>query len=97
MLATSISRIITSVWYEPKILFNSVFKKKTALYWKKQIKNILATIISFVAVFVIIGNMPDTVLFFCVKGVIVVSVTSIVFVIFDLDKVKKALRRKENV
>lgn len=47
--------------------------------------------------FVIIGNMLDTILFFCVKGVIVVSVTSIVFVIFNLDKVKKALRRKENV
>ncbi len=96
LLATSISRIITSVWYEPKILFNSVFKKNVAVYWKKQIKNVLATIISFIAVFVLIGNMSDTVLFFCIKGMIVVAVTSIVFIILNLDKVKM-LRRKDNV
>lgn len=28
LLATSISRIIISIWYEPKILFGNVFKKK---------------------------------------------------------------------
>ena len=96
LLATSISRIITSVWYEPKILFDSVFKKNVAVYWKKQFKNVLATIISFVAVFVVIGNMPDTILFFCVKGVILITITSVVFIIFNLDKAKM-LRRKENV
>lgn len=97
LLATSISRIVTTIWYEPKVLFDSVFEKKVAPYWKKQIKNVLASVISFFAVSVIIANMSDTILFFCVKGIIVVTVTSIVFIIFNLDKVKKVLRRKENV
>lgn len=96
LLATSISRIVTSVWYEPKILFDSVFKKNVTLYWKKQIQNVLATMMSFIAVFVVIRNMPDTLLFFCIKGMIVVAVTSVVFIILNLDKVKM-LRRRANV
>lgn len=89
LFATSISRIITNVWYEPKILFDSVFKKKVVLYWKIQIKNVLATIISFAIAFAAVKNIPDTTLLFCVKGIIVVTVTSIMFIIFNLDKVKK--------
>lgn len=97
LLATSISRILTNFWYEPKILFSSVFNQKVGAYWKKQSKNFLASVMSFGIVFGIIKNMPDTILFFCIKGIIVITVTGIIFIIFNLGTVKNMLRSKQNV
>ena len=52
LLATLISKVITIVWYEPKILYSNIFKMNMKEYFKKQFKYIylfaIATIISII-------------------------------------------------
>ena len=41
VIASSISRIVTYVWYEPKVLFKEYFEQKTTIYFKGIIRNLL--------------------------------------------------------
>ena len=43
LFATSIARISTYFWYEPKLLFEQFFGKKVWNYYKDIIKNIVVT------------------------------------------------------
>ncbi len=41
LIATTVARIITQVWYEPKILFKNLFGNSAKFYWIKQLKYFL--------------------------------------------------------
>lgn len=43
LLATSLARLITQVWYEPRILFSKLFGSSEKVYWIKQIKYVVLT------------------------------------------------------
>ncbi len=47
-LATAVSLVITSFWYEPKLLFSKVMHDTVWHYYKKVIKYLSITIVSFV-------------------------------------------------
>lgn len=75
LLATGISLIVTSVWYEPGIIFKSIFKVRAWFYWKQQIRyfatTLTALVISVFAVCVLPGGLGGFVLKGCAIVLIV--------------------------
>ena len=74
LFATSIARISTYFWYEPKLLFKQFFEKKVSNYYKGIFKNIAVTLIVAVVCWLIFRNFEAKnwgILFvkaFCVLG-----------------------------
>ena len=60
LFATSIARISTYFWYEPKLLFNQVFGEKVYSYYGNILKNIMVTLITIVACTTIFGGITVT-------------------------------------
>lgn len=79
LLATSIARLVTQVWYEPKILFSSIFNKSAKEYWKNQGKYFILVILSFCICFLINEAAPHTPIFMVIKASIFLLVTLFVF------------------
>lgn len=48
LLATSISKLLTYFWYEPKLLFQDYFVKPCRLYFLEMVKNVAVTLASVV-------------------------------------------------
>lgn len=90
LLATTISRVLTSVWYEPNILFRNIFNKSVAKYWIRQGKYAALTLVSFVISLEITKYFPHTIIFFVVKVFIVIFVCICVFFVpsFNYNEVK---------
>lgn len=57
LFATSIARISTYFWYEPKLLFSQFFHKKVLLYYQGILKNVLITCIVVGVCWFCIGRM----------------------------------------
>lgn len=85
LLATAISLILSSFWYEPRILFKSVFHKSTSYYWKKQIKYFILTLLSYFICKNIINLIGSTLLEIIVKCIIVIIIVSMIFILFNLN------------
>lgn len=79
LLATSISRIATQVWYEPTILFNTVFDVQQKIYWKKQFKYLILAIICCMLCLGIDHYLSHTILMLFVKAISFFVVSLIVF------------------
>ena len=98
ILATSLARIVTTVWYEPKILFKSVFERSCISYWLKQAKYVVLTIIGAVACFAVNYFLPHSFVFIIVKGISFFAIFAMVFIIFcikdqEFKDVKKFISR----
>lgn len=96
LFATVISRLLTCVWYEPKILFKNVFGERVGVYWRKQLKNFAATAVAMFASYAATANMPDSAAFFCLKAVLVAVITGVIFGIANIDRVRSIFQRREN-
>ncbi len=94
LFATVLARLLTSVWYEPRILYGNVFNEKTGAYWRKQLKNVAASALSLIVSYKAIEYMPGTVLFFCLKGVIIVAITGVIFGIANIGRIKSIFLRR---
>lgn len=84
LLATALSRIMTTVWYEPQILFSIVFEAETTLYWKNQRKYFMLSIVAFLFSWLVTSHMPSSLLFFVLKVILIVITTSSVFFVANL-------------
>ena len=98
LLATSLARIVTTVWYEPKILFKNVFEKSCMFYWIKQAKYIVLTVVGTVTCFAANHFLPHSFVFIIVKGVSFFAIFCMVFSIFcmkdqEFEEVKKIISR----
>lgn len=49
LLSTAISRLLTTVWYEPLVLYKSRFNRSPMEYYLKQVKFICITLLAFLA------------------------------------------------
>lgn len=58
LLATSIARISTYFWYEPRLLFSQFFGEKVWNYYKNIFINIVVTVLVIVICWSILGRMP---------------------------------------
>lgn len=81
LIATSISRIITNVWYEPGLLFHCVFRSSAKQYWIQQIWYFTLALVSFAASFGTISILPDGLFGFVLKAISVVIITGCLFTI----------------
>lgn len=67
LLATGISKLATHYWYEPLILYNTVFKIKVIDYFITQFKYLIYSIICFTLSYGITSYLPGNLLFIPVK------------------------------
>lgn len=81
LIATSISRIITNVWYEPGLLFHRVFGSSAKQYWIQQIRYFTLALVSFAASSGAISILPDGLFGFALKAISVVIITGCLFTI----------------
>lgn len=47
ILATALSRLLTSCWYQPYVLYKKIFRAPINTYYRKQIRNIVILIIAY--------------------------------------------------
>ena len=98
LIATSLARIVTTVWYEPKILFENVFEESCITYWLKQAKYIVLTVIGAAVCFAVNYFLPHSFIFTIVKGISFFAIFVMVFSIFcikdqEFKEVKKIISR----
>ena len=79
ILATGLARILTTVWYEPMLLYRLKFSKPVKFYWMKQAKYFLLTAITFVVSLYLTQNFPLSLSFVFFKIFIGITVLSVVF------------------
>lgn len=83
LLATTISRLLTNVWFEPYMLFKNYLNKRPILYFKKQIfyyvifiLNLLIT--SYLSSFV---NFESMLINFLLKGILCLFIPNIIMIL----------------
>ncbi len=83
ILATSMSKLLTCFWYEPKLLFNDYFKKPCKLYFLEMLKGTFVIMISVsIAWIATVWLIPANWLELILKGIIVAFVSIITIVVF---------------
>ena len=84
LLATVLSLLLTSFWYEPKILYGAVFGEKCFKYWIKQGKHIAVTICAFLISYCVCYLFDGTIISFAIKAIIIVSITFGLFFVVNI-------------
>lgn len=84
ILATSLSKLLTCFWYEPKLLFNDYFKKPCKIYFIEMLKGTLGILISVgIAWLATMWLIPTSWLELILKGVIVaIASVAVIFVFY---------------
>ena len=82
IMATIISRLATSAWFEPRILYKDFFKDKVREFYSIQCKYFTVMIIVYAIIYIITKKIPvDTMLTFLCKTVVCVIMINVLFVI----------------
>ena len=81
LLATTISLILTNLWYEPKVLSKKSLHGITKSYWRKQLRFFLLTAICYLMCFLVISYLGSGLLYLIIKALVVCSITIFVFFI----------------
>ena len=81
--ATSISRLVTSGWIDPKIVYQKIFRKNVSQYFLKYIYYLTVVLITLVITnylskYIIVKNI----LTFILKGIITVTISTILIILF---------------
>lgn len=103
LFATSISKLLTTFWYEPRLLFQDYFKKPCYIYFIEMLQGLLKTV-SVIAITWFISRylVPNSWLSLIGKGVVVSFISLITTVAFYyrtpgfglvLDKVKSMIKK----
>ncbi len=79
LIASALSRIMTSFWYEPILLFRNVFGMGAGHYWGRQAKYLFCTLLSAACCWLIAQGMPHSLPFILIKGVLFGIITATVF------------------
>lgn len=83
IVATAIARIMTTVWFEPKKIFNSCFKKSSVDYFKRKLKDIIVLIIAGGFTYYISTLIVEvSIINFIAKGIICLIFINIIYFIF---------------
>ncbi|MEE1008121.1 MAG: oligosaccharide flippase family protein [Agathobacter sp.] len=103
LFATSIARILTYFWYEPRLLFRTYFGKSCIVYFLGVAKSLVVTALIFAVIYVISGFIVvDSWLALILKAMVVGAVTLVLLILIYyksegtkllLNKVKGFLKR----
>ncbi len=80
LIATALSRILTNIWYEPKILFKEYFKENVFKYYLKKLFQIIGLSFVYIIIFVccknivILHNNFVTLIFKCIISLIMSNI-----------------------
>lgn len=101
LLATAVSLVLTSFWYEPKILFKHLFQSSSKEYWLKQFKYGLVTIVVAVLSYFATHYLSDSIVMLIVKIIIIVFIVVAGFILISLKSkemkvIKSLLKRGKN-
>lgn len=91
LLATAISLMVTSLWYEPNILFKNVFRIPVSKYWIKQLTYFATTSLGFLISYLIVRHFSGGILQLVFKAIVVVMVVTIPFfaILYNSKELKK--------
>ena len=91
LLATVVARILTQVWYEPKILFKNIFLSNTLSYWGRQIWYFILAFIVFILSNKVNMFLPHGFIGIILRGIAFGIITIIIFTIgnFKRDEFKE--------
>ena len=79
LLATAISRLLTSYWYQPYMLYKNIFKLSSKPYFMKQLKYVGTVVATYIIVFFVLKLLPQiSIPMFILKGIIVVALSTII-------------------
>ena len=84
LLATSGARLLTQIWYEPQILFGSVFQNSQRPYWKKQLWYVVLTLIASIICWGINCLLPHGFFSMILKGILFCIVCGSVFILGNI-------------
>lgn len=84
IISTAIARILTTVWFEPIVIYRDLFNKSVINYWKKQLKYFIITIFDFIIVVYMCTNFQITFLNIIIKIMICFIVVFTSFTIINL-------------
>ena len=83
LLASSIAMLLTYVWYEPVVLYNSYFESKPGEYFIKQLKNIVLLAVTFFICNLIIPKIvADNFVMLFVKAFVCFGLTNLIGLVF---------------
>lgn len=82
-IATSISRLLTTSWYNIYIVYKHVLKKSSKFYYLKYIKLFLGIMIDLIICYSLVGLIKgNSLLIFVLKIVTVVVLSNLIYIIF---------------
>ena len=87
-MATAVSLLVTNFWYEPQILFKEVMNEKTIIYWVKQIKYFMTTMVAYTISYFIVSQCKGGILFLILKILIIFTVTVCLFFVTNLHTIE---------
>lgn len=79
LLATSLARLFTQVWYEPRILFSKLFSSPEKGYWIKQIKYVVLTALCIGACSGIDQFLPHGILMMFIRAILFLSICATIW------------------
>lgn len=106
-VATAISRIVTTVWYEPYKLFKVFFKKGISKYYIGQILDFFILVVTYVLMFGIVNfvKIENMYISFLVKIMLCIIIPNIIFYMYKFktkefkfmkDKIKGMIKKRVN-
>lgn len=106
-LATAISRLSTTVWYEPYKLYKLFFKEKITKYYVMQVVDFIVVLIAFAITYYMSKGIAinNNYINFIIKTIVCLIVPNIVFFIykfktqefkFVIEKIKQIIKIKSN-
>lgn len=100
LFATAVSLLLTSFWYEPRILFDVTMNTSQAYYWKKQLKYFAVTLFALFMSFLVLLIIPNrSLLFFLLRTMAVIVIVGPSFAIASIrtpefSRLKRLIVRK---
>ena len=83
IVAPALAKIMTKFWFEPKVLYNEVFKTKLSNYWLYFGKLFLISLICFISSLVLDYFLPHSIPFMIIEIMISLFVTTLVFFLIN--------------
>lgn len=84
LLAPSLARIVTQVWYEPRVVYRSLFGGTSLGYWLKQLRYLLCAAAALFACYYLQTVLPHSFVFIVIKAILFLVLTGVLFLLGSL-------------
>ncbi|MBD5489140.1 MAG: oligosaccharide flippase family protein [Lachnospiraceae bacterium] len=92
--ATGIARILTTVWYEPRILFKKRFKENVNAYYVQQIGYIMQSLLCVAVIYCATKHFPVSLIGMFGKVLVTFIVVLLIFALFNREKAEYTYLKK---